>query len=168
MPLLVRFFVFDEMSADPPLAAPAVMRHHNMSPPPSGVATLHASRSAAPYSRPAVPVKAQSSHLLRLAAEHGSVSGAWASISSRHAMYNTVDFPIGWDNEDEPGVEFLDVSGEIQPKEMERYLNEIGFHDAVRSRLADAYGLGPEALEPGGLEYLDLFCVRYGAGEDAA
>lgn len=141
---------------------PAACRPSSSRVPPPPRGPLHAIH-VEPFLSPA-----QASHLLRLATEHGEAVGAWDGASDRHVAYNTVDFPIGWDDlaEDDgfvEGFEALDDDGRggERPARIEQYLHDIGFHEAAFRRLAASYfpDLAPD--DAAGLEYLDLFCVRY-------
>lgn len=74
-----------------------------------------------------------------LAKEHAAKSGSWDSPDfNRHQTYATCDFPI----ED---CETLSV-----------YLEDIGFHENILSRLSQHYGVDMEDMT-----YLDFFCAHY-------
>lgn len=76
-----------------------------------------------------------------LAKEYAAQSGCWDGPDSiRHSTYATCDFPMD------------------ECETLSQYLDEIGFHDEILSRLSQHYHVDVEDMS-----YLDFFCAHYQA-----
>ena len=76
-----------------------------------------------------------------LAKMYAAESGAWEKPDSkRHQTYATCDFPID------------------ECESLSAYLEEIGFHEEILTRLSDHYNVDMEDMT-----YLDFFCAHYQA-----
>ena len=85
---------------------------------------------------------------LKLARDYAEETSCWENVDQvRHVNYRTADFSLL----DEECPELMD------------YLNQIGFHEKIFTRLSQAFGLITDDDEEHYMTYLDLFCVNYQA-----